>query len=117
MSPQRYREKSDALRAEYYRRIEQWRESVDPSIIHELNRRRLAKGMTRLRGINRGEGVKRPVTGYHRYVHNYTYLAVTVLSKVLVTMSTYEMSTQGRRKIIKLISALYLSAPQVNGRQ
>lgn len=115
MSPQRYREKSDVLRAEYYKRIEQWRESVDPSIIHELNRRRLAKGMTRMRGI--GQGVKRPMTGYHRYVHKYTHLMITVLSKVLVIMSTYEMSTQGRRKIIKLISALYLSAPQVNGRQ
>ncbi|KAF8483411.1 hypothetical protein DFH94DRAFT_721614 [Russula ochroleuca] len=62
---QRYQEKCDALRVEYYRRIEEWREKVDPSVLRELNRRRVAKGQKPIRGGS--EDDSRPLTGYLRY--------------------------------------------------
>ncbi|KAI0251010.1 hypothetical protein BJV78DRAFT_1213722 [Lactifluus subvellereus] len=60
---QRYQEKFNSLRAEYVRRIEEWREHVDPVILRELNRRRVAKGLSRIRGPRTG----RPMPGFFRY--------------------------------------------------
>ncbi|KAI0300097.1 hypothetical protein B0F90DRAFT_1724834 [Multifurca ochricompacta] len=62
---QRYREKYDGLRADYNRRIQEWREQVDPVILRELNRRRVAKGLSRIRGPSSG----RPMPGFFRYFH------------------------------------------------
>jgi hypothetical protein len=47
--------------------MEEWREKVDPAVLSELNRRRAAKGRRRIRGL------RRPATGYIRYVYEYTY--------------------------------------------
>jgi hypothetical protein len=52
---------------EYRRRIEEWREKVDPSVLRELNRRRVKKGYHRIRGP------PRPMNGFIRYVYEYTY--------------------------------------------
>jgi hypothetical protein len=95
---------------EYQRRIEEWHEKVDPAVLRELNRRRVAKGHTRIRSP------RRPATGYARYVYN-THIVVAVLSKVLGFSCTYERSTQRRKTILKLVSRLRLSAPRVNGGQ
>lgn len=57
---------------EYHRRIEEWREKVDPAVLRELNRRRVAKGHRRIRGP------RRPTTGYLRYVYEYTYSSSSV---------------------------------------
>jgi hypothetical protein len=103
MSPQQYREKSEVLRAEYCRRLDEWREKVDPLVLDEMNRRRVAKGKKRIsRGVRR-RGV-RPINGYLRYVPKSTHFAVTVLSKVSAIFSTYDMRTQGERKIMQPIS-------------
>jgi len=110
MCTQPYREKYDILRAAYKKQMEEWREKVDPVVLRELNRRRGAKGQTLI------HGPPRPLSGYMRYVYEYTHLAVPVLSKVAAFVSTYERSTQEQRKIIKLISRLRLGAPRVNGR-
>lgn len=71
MSPQRYREKADVLRAEYNRRFEEWHEKVDPAVLRELNRRRVVKGQARIRGFNHGS--PRPLNGYLRYVYESTF--------------------------------------------
>jgi len=63
---QRYREKYDVLQAEYKRRMEDWREQVDPRILKELNRRRVAKGRTRIRAPATG----RPLSGFFRYLQH-----------------------------------------------
>lgn len=70
MSPQQYREKAEVLRAEYNRRLDEWREKVDPVILNELNRRRVAKGKKR---IPRSRGARRPMSGYLRYVRKSTH--------------------------------------------
>jgi hypothetical protein len=49
--------------------MEEWREKVDRAFLRELNRRRVAKGHQRIRGPGR----PRPMTGYVRYVYEYTY--------------------------------------------
>ncbi|KAH9960624.1 hypothetical protein BC827DRAFT_1376608 [Russula dissimulans] len=61
---QRYREKWNDLRVEYLRRVEEWREQVDPAVLRELNRRREARGLSRIRGDSR------PLSGYFRYVQD-----------------------------------------------
>jgi len=58
---ERYREKAHALADEYRGRIEEWREKVDPAVLRELNRRRVAKGRKRIRGS------RRPLNGYFRF--------------------------------------------------
>ncbi|KAI9451855.1 hypothetical protein F5148DRAFT_1238163 [Russula earlei] len=63
---QRYREKYDYLHAEYKRRLEEWREQVDPAVLRELNRRRRAKGQPRIRGPATG----RPLTAFIRFYLN-----------------------------------------------
>jgi len=60
---QQYQEKFEVLRAEYNKSIEEWREKVDPAVLRELNRRRVAKGLSRIRG----PGTGRPMTGYSRF--------------------------------------------------
>jgi len=61
---QQYREKTHALMDEYRRRMEEWREKVDPAVLRELNRRRVAKGHNRIRGP------RRPMNGFVRfYMH------------------------------------------------
>lgn len=72
MSSQRYREKRDVLLAEYNRRLEEWREKVDPAVLDELNRRRSAKGLKRISRHARGD--RRPMGGFLRYVRKYTHL-------------------------------------------
>jgi hypothetical protein len=57
---------------EYQRRIEEWHEKVDPAVLRELNRRRVAKGHIRIRSP------RRPATGYARYVYEYTYSSSSV---------------------------------------
>lgn len=52
--------------------MEEWRENVDPAVLRELNRRRVAKGHNRIRGPPI-RGPPRPANGYIRYVHEYTY--------------------------------------------
>lgn len=52
--------------------MEEWREKVDPALLSELNRRRVAKGHRRILGP------RRPVTGYLRYVYEYTYSSSSV---------------------------------------
>jgi len=61
---QRYREKWNDLRVEYLKRVEEWREQVDPAVLRELNRRRKAKSQGRIRGDNR------PLPGYFRYIQD-----------------------------------------------
>ena len=46
------------------KRREEWRTQVDPRVLRELNRRRVAKGLPRIRGPRTG----RPLNGYLRYV-------------------------------------------------
>jgi hypothetical protein len=94
---------------EYRRRFAEWRENVDPAALQELNRIRVAKGRNRI------HGPRRPMTGYNRYVYEYTY-RVAVLSKVPAFSYTYMMSTQ-RQKMSNIISRPPLDAPQVNGGQ
>jgi len=60
---QQYREKYESLRADYNKRREEWRAQVDPRIFREINRRRAAKGLPRIRGLKSG----RPMTGFFRY--------------------------------------------------
>ncbi|KAH9991976.1 hypothetical protein BJV74DRAFT_835494 [Russula compacta] len=60
---QRYREKLYDLRAEYHRRLEEWRKQVDPGVLRELNLRRVASGRRRIRGPSSG----RPIPGFFRY--------------------------------------------------
>ena len=50
----------------------EWRESVDPAVLRELNRRRVAKGHRCIRGP------RRPKTGYTRYVYEYTYSSSSI---------------------------------------
>jgi hypothetical protein len=57
---------------EYRRRIEEWREKIDPAVLRELNRRRVAKGHHRIRGP------RRPTNGYVRYVYEYAYSSGSV---------------------------------------
>jgi hypothetical protein len=114
MSPQRYREKADVLRAEYNKRFEEWHEKVDPAILRELNRRRVAKGHMRIQSRGSDDD-SRPLNGYLRYVYEYIHLAVTVLSKVSAIICTYEMSTRAQREMVQLISRLCLRAFRVNG--
>jgi len=45
--------------------MEDWREKVDPRILKELNRRRVAKGLPRIRARATG----RPLSGFFRYVY------------------------------------------------
>lgn len=52
--------------------MEEWRDKVDPAVVRELNRRRVAKGHNRLRGP------RRPANGYIRYVYEYTYINSSV---------------------------------------
>ena len=52
--------------------MEEWRENVDPAILRELNRRRVARGIHRIRGP------RRPKTGFMRYVCGYTYSSSSV---------------------------------------
>ena len=113
MSPQRYQEKFDVLRAEYDTRLEEWHEKVDPAVLEELNRRRVAKGRKRIFR----KRARRPLTGYLRYVHKYTHFAVTILSKVSAINSMCYMSTQTQRKTIELILRIYLCALRISGRQ
>ncbi|KAH9994633.1 hypothetical protein BJV77DRAFT_1066632 [Russula vinacea] len=63
---QRYREKADVLRAEYNKRFEEWHEKVDPAILRELNRRRVAKGHMRIQSRGSDDD-SRPLNGYLRY--------------------------------------------------
>jgi hypothetical protein len=65
MSAQQYREKSIGLWAEHKKRLEEWHGQVDPAVLKELNRRRVAKGQTRI--LARSD--RRPVSGYIRYVY------------------------------------------------
>lgn len=44
--------------------MQEWRETVDPAILRELNRRRLEKGLPRIRGPPTG----RPAPSFIRYV-------------------------------------------------
>ncbi|KAI9457627.1 hypothetical protein BJY52DRAFT_1271952 [Lactarius psammicola] len=60
---QQYKEKYESLMTEYNRRMKEWREKIDPAVLHELNRRRIARGQRRIRGSSTG----RPLTGYLRY--------------------------------------------------
>jgi hypothetical protein len=57
---------------EYHKRIEEWREKVDPEVLRELNRRRVAEGHHRIRGL------RRPTNGFVRYVYGYTYIYSSV---------------------------------------
>ncbi|KAH9061180.1 hypothetical protein EDB87DRAFT_1612353 [Lactarius vividus] len=61
---QRYKEKSESLMTEYNRRMEEWRKKIDPALLRELNRRRVAKGLPRIRGPS-GD---RPLSGFFRYL-------------------------------------------------
>jgi hypothetical protein len=51
-----------------------WHEKVDPAVLRELNRRRVAKGHRRLRGPRD----PRPTSGYIRYVYEYTYSSSSI---------------------------------------
>jgi len=64
---QRYREKADSLMEEHKRRMNDWSEQVDPRLLSELNRRRVAKGLTRIRHL---PDSSRPQTGFFRYVQH-----------------------------------------------
>ncbi|KAH9975266.1 hypothetical protein BGW80DRAFT_1559158 [Lactifluus volemus] len=61
---QQYREKFNDLRTEYKQRLDEWRENIDPAIVRELNRRRVSKGLNRIRSA--GDG--RPMSGFLRYI-------------------------------------------------
>jgi hypothetical protein len=61
---QRYREKFESAKAEYNQRIQEWREKIDPAVLRELNRRRVKKGLPRIRGLRTG----RPLSSYLRYL-------------------------------------------------
>ncbi len=50
--------------------MEEWRENVDPAILGELNRRRVAKGRLRIRGPSS----TRPLSGYLRYVYGHSFI-------------------------------------------
>jgi len=60
---QRYKEKSEGLKAEYHQRLQEWRENVNPSVLRELNSRRAKKGRRRIRGLYTGC----PISGFLRY--------------------------------------------------
>jgi hypothetical protein len=61
---QPYREKAHTLFDEYRGRLMDWHEKVDPAVLRELNRRRVAKGHRRLRGPRD----PRPTSGYIRFL-------------------------------------------------
>jgi hypothetical protein len=61
---QRYREKFEGIKAEYHQRMQEWREKVNPAVLRELNRRRVKKGLPRIRGPPTG----RPMSSYFRYL-------------------------------------------------
>jgi hypothetical protein len=61
---QRYKEKFQALKKEHDQRMEEWREQIDPAVLGEMNRRRIAKGLNRIRGPSTG---RRPASGFFRY--------------------------------------------------
>ncbi|KAI0288317.1 hypothetical protein BC826DRAFT_1039132 [Russula brevipes] len=48
---EQYRERANGLRAEYKKHLEEWRGTVDPTILKEMNRRRVANGKTLLSKI------------------------------------------------------------------
>jgi len=60
---EQYRERANGLRAEYKKHLEEWRGTVDPTVLKEMNRRRVANGKTRIRAPPTG----RPLTGYTRF--------------------------------------------------
>jgi hypothetical protein len=86
MSAQQYRERSNDLRAEYNKRLEEWREQVDPAVLKEMNRRRVAKGRPRIRAPRSG----RPLIWVHSVCVRVIRPAPTVLSKI----SSYFMDVQ-----------------------
>jgi hypothetical protein len=101
------------MRADYKKRLEEWRARVDPRVLREMNRRRVAKGLPRIRGPPTG----RPMTGYLRYVYNHVHLAAKVLRNVPATSCTYELNTHERMIAFRVTSPKCLSEPRVSGRQ
>ncbi|KAF8269446.1 hypothetical protein EI94DRAFT_1725291 [Lactarius quietus] len=60
---QQTREKHEGIKAEYERRMQEWRETINPSVLRELNRRRVDKGLSRIRGPSTGY----PLSGFLRF--------------------------------------------------
>ena len=92
--------------------MEEWREKIDPAVLREMNRQRVAKGLHRIRG-RRSD---RPLNGYFRYSYKHTRLKTTMLNNVLVTPRKYEKTLLGRHKtIIEIISRLWVNRPGPSG--
>ena len=49
--------------------MEEWRKQIDPAVLREMNRRRVAKGRPRILGPPRG----RPMTSFLRYVQEHSF--------------------------------------------
>lgn len=80
--------------------MEEWREQIDPAVLRELNRRRVAKGRYRIRGPETG----RPLSGYFRYAYKNTHLKATTLNDDPATARKYEKTLLGHKKPTKIIS-------------
>ncbi len=93
--------------------MEEWREKINPTVLRELNRRRVAKGRPRIRGPHTG----RPLTGFLRYAYKNTHLKATTLNNVPVTSRRYEETFLGHKRAAAITLRLWLNGPGASGGQ